>query len=264
MTPSHSGADEAPMKGDVRRQQILSIVQAQKSVPLNQLATELGVSRMTIHRDLDLLESRGLLRKERGEATAESSLLFESNFHYRRQTDELSKRELARAAAAMIEPGNVIMLDDSTTTLMMCDVIETIENVTVISNSLAVCNRLREASNVHLIITGGDYHDTHQSFSGLVCETVIGQLRSDWAFLSAASVIGNRLFHQDQEVLRVKRAFMEVSERKVLLLTAGKFKTRALNQFADLSEFDRILISKALDEATVKQLNQSGVGFELV
>ncbi|TLP44196.1 DeoR/GlpR transcriptional regulator [Cohaesibacter sp. CAU 1516] len=264
MTMAPSKQDDARLKGEARRQKILSMVQAQKSVSLTQLTTELNVSRMTIHRDLDVLESRGLLRKQRGGVTAESSLLFESNFHYRRQTDEGAKRELARAAVALIEPGNVIMLDESTTTLMMCNYLEAIENVTVISNSLAVCDRLRDVANVHLVITGGDYNDTHQSFSGLVCENVIGQLRSDWAFLSAASVIGECLFHQDQDILRVKRAFMQASERTALLLTAGKFRTRALNQFAELSEFDHILISKTLDETIASQLHQTALSFKLI
>ena len=261
---SNPKSSKTPLKAEERRQQILTIVQTQKTAQLDHLATELGVSRMTVHRDLDLLESRGLLRKERGGATAESSLLFESNFHYRRQTDEAAKKDLARAAAELIEPGNVIMLDDSTTTLMMCEHIKQIESVTVITNSFAVCADLRGAANVHLIVTGGNYSDTHQSFSGLACEQAISQLRSDWAFLSASSVIDNSLFHQDQEIVRVKRALMAASERKALLLTERKFKTRALTQFTELSEFDRILIDRKLDEATRQRLHQSGIDFDLV
>nr|WP_319485731.1 DeoR/GlpR family DNA-binding transcription regulator [uncultured Cohaesibacter sp.] len=253
-----------PMKAEDRRQQILTMVQSQKTVQLDHLARELGVSRMTVHRDLDLLESRGLLRKERGGATAESSLLFESNFHYRRQTDESVKRELARAAAELIEPGSAIMLDDSTTTLLMCEHIELIENVTVITNSLAVCERLKGSSNVQLIVTGGNYSDTHKSFSGLICEQALSQLRSDWVFMSASSVIDNRLFHQDQEIVRVKRALMAASERKALLLTSRKFKTRALTQFADLTEFDKLFIDRQLDDATKQRLNLSRIDFDLV
>ncbi|SFO66903.1 transcriptional regulator, DeoR family [Cohaesibacter marisflavi] len=261
----HSDADsKQPMKAEERRQQILSMVQSQKTVQLDHLAKELGVSRMTVHRDLDLLESRGLLRKERGGATAESSLLFESNFHFRSQTDESIKKELAQAAAELVEPGSAIMLDDSTTTLMMCDHLEQIENITVITNSLAVCERLRGSSNVQLIVTGGNYSDTHKSFSGLICEQALSQLRSDWVFMSASSVIDNRLFHQDQEIVRVKRALMAASERKALLLTSRKFKTRALTQFADLTEFDKVFIDRQLDEATKQRLNHSRIDFDLV
>lgn len=252
------------MKPEERRREIVRLVQSGKTVQLDDLAERLNVSRMTIHRDLDLLEGRGLLRKERGGATAESSLLFESNFHYRVQIEAAEKRALARAARALIEPGNVIMLDDSTTTLAICDELETIEHVTVISNSLAVCERVRSLSNVHLILTGGSYTDTLQGFYGLICEQTLSKLRADWAFLSASSAIGSALFHQDQEVVRMKRALMASAERKVLMLTAAKFQTRALNHFADLTEFDRVFIDRQLDPAVAQKLRQTGLDLTLV
>jgi DeoR/GlpR family transcriptional regulator of sugar metabolism len=252
------------MKPEERRREIVRLVQSDKTVQLDDLAERLGVSRMTIHRDLDLLEGRGLLRKERGGATAESSLLFESNFHYRIQIEAAEKRALAKTARAMIEPGNVIMLDDSTTTLAICDELETIEHVTVISNSLAVCEKLKSFPNVQLILTGGSYIDTLHGFYGLICEQTLSKLRADIAFLSASSAIGGALYHQDQEVVRMKRALMASAERKVLMLTAAKFHTRALNHFADFGEFDRVFIDRQLDAALAQKLRQSGVDLTLV
>lgn len=252
------------MKAEDRRREMVKLVQSAKTVQLDELAERLGVSRMTIHRDLDFLESRGLLRKERGSATAESSLLFESNFHYRLQFEQAEKQALAREAAQLVEAGNVVMIDDSTTTLAMCDVLETLENVTVITNSLAVCERLRGFANIQMILTGGTYSDTLRGFYGLVCEQTLRKLRADWAFLSASSVIGASLYHQDQDVVRMKRALMEAAERSVLLLTAPKFKARALNHFADLSEFDRIFVDRAVDEASAQRMRQTGIGFDLV
>lgn len=252
------------MTPEERRHEIVKLVQNGKTVQLDELAERLAVSRMTIHRDLDLLASRGLLRKERGGATAESSLLFESNFHFRMQSGQEEKRALARAARALIEPGNVIMIDDSTTTLMICEELESIEHVTVITNSLAACERLRGRDNVHLILTGGSYNDTFQGFYGLVCEHTVSKLRADWAFLSAPSAIGTSLYHQDQEVVRMKRALMASAERKVMLLAASKFKRRALNHFAELEEFDRVFIDNQLDDASAQRLRQAGIAFELV
>jgi DeoR/GlpR family transcriptional regulator of sugar metabolism len=252
------------MTPDERRHEIVKLVQNGKTVQVDELAERLAVSRMTIHRDLDLLASRGLLRKERGGATAESSLLFESNFHFRMQFGQEEKQSLAHAARALIEPGNVVMLDDSTTTLLICDELQTIEHVTVITNSLAVCERLRSWVNVHLILTGGSYNDTLQGFYGLVCEQTVSKLRADWAFLSASSAIGTSLYHQDQEVVRVKRAFMESAERSVMLLASSKFKRRALNHFAELSEFERVFIDTGLDDASAQRLRQAGIPFELV
>ena len=252
------------MEAEERRRELLKIVQSRKSVGLDELVERLGVSRMTVHRALDLLASRRLLRKQRGGASAESSLLFESNFHYRQGVYQTEKCALARAAARLIEPGDVVMIDDSTTTLQICDEFDAIENVTVITNSLAVCEKLRGKPNARLVLAGGNYSDTLQGFYGLLCEQTLSRLRADWAFMSAPSVIGTSLYHQDQEVVRVKRAMIAAAGRSVILLVASKFKTRALTQFAELSEFDRIFIDRQLDPASAKALQQSGVAFELV
>ncbi len=252
------------MNPEDRRQEIVNLVMQAGTVHLDELVVHFGVSRMTIHRDLDLLEHRGLLRKERGGATAESSLLFESNFHYRAQVSVEEKRALARAACQLIEPGNVIMLDDSTTTLAIADEIESIDFLTVITNSYAAYERLRGRTNIQLIGTGGAYNDTLKGFYGLVCEHTLSRMRADWAFLSAPSIIGTSLYHQDQEVVRMKRALMESAERSALLVTHRKFSTRALNQFAELSEFDRVYIGKQVEEPILARLRQAGIAFETV
>jgi DeoR/GlpR family transcriptional regulator of sugar metabolism len=252
------------MEAEERRRELLKIVQSRKSVGLDELVEKLGVSRMTVHRDLDLLAGRRLLRKQRGGASAESSLLFESNFHYRHEIHRAEKIALAKAAVQLIEPGDVIMIDDSTTTLQICDELDAIENVTVITNSLAVCEKMRGKPNSRLILAGGEYIDTLQGFYGLLCEEVLTKLRANWAFMSAPSVIGTSLYHQDQEVVRVKRMMMSAAERSVLLLIAAKFRTRALTQFAHLNEFDRIFIDRQLDPASAKMLQQSGIPFEFV
>ena len=252
------------MNPEDRRQEIVNLVMRSGTVHLDDLVDHFGVSRMTIHRDLDLLEHRGLLRKERGSATAESSLLFESNFHYRAQVAVEEKRALARAACRLIEPGNVIMIDDSTTTLAITEEIEHIDFLTVITNSYAASERLRDRPNVQLIGTGGVYNDTLKGFYGLACEHTLSRMRADWAFLSAPSIIGTSLYHQDQDVVRMKRALMESAERSALLLTHRKFSTRALNQFAELSEFDRIFIGARAEEVTLTRLRQAGISFETV
>ena len=252
------------MTPNERRREIVNLVMSSKTVHLDALAEHFSVSRMTIHRDLDLLERRGLLRKERGGATAESSLLFESNFHYRSQVETAEKRAAAHAARALIEPGSVIMIDDSTSALPLVDELEDIELVTVITNSLAVCERLRDRPNTQLILTGGLYNDTFQGFYGLICERMVAKLRADWAFLSASSVIDTSLYHQDQEVVRMKRAFMDSAERRVLLLTPSKFKARALNHFGELSEFEHVFIGGRLEEATAQKLRQANIPFERV
>src|SRR5690242_19938951 len=102
-----------------RHERIAEMVLRQPFVAAKDLARLFDVSLMTIHRDLDELEHQGLLRKVRGGATPQPSSLFESNVRYRMTMAEAEKQALARFALGQIEPGQAVMLDESTTCLAL-------------------------------------------------------------------------------------------------------------------------------------------------
>lgn len=247
-----------------RRNAILEAVISAGNVSVDQLAAGLGVSRMTVHRDIDALAMRGLVRKERGGATAESSLLFESNFHFRRHQETGAKRTLAEAAARLVVPGQVILIDDSSTTLQMADWLRDVQSLTVISNSLPLTVALADCPNINLIGVGGRYSRTFHAFFGLGCEMAISELRADIAFLSSSAVSGLTAYHQHEEVIRAKRAMMASSEQKVLLVDHTKFGRTALHKFSELSEFDHILIDHAVEERTWKVLQSKHLPIQVV
>ena len=83
------------------------------SVGVDQLAARFDVSKMTIHRDLDELEESGFLRKVRGGASVQSSSRFESDYRYRENIASAEKERIAIAAAALVEPGQSVIIDDS-------------------------------------------------------------------------------------------------------------------------------------------------------
>lgn len=261
---SSAPTDDTDLSPEDRRNSILALVNQAGTVPLEHLAQRYGVSRMTIHRDLDYLAGRGYLRKERGAATAEGSRLYESSFDYRFGVFNEEKQRLAQAARKLIGAGDVIMLDDSTTVLPMIDELEDIEMVTVITNSFAICQRVDRRPNIQVISTGGDFSPSLAGFYGHICEQSLLSMRADWAFLSAPSVIDTATYHQDQRVLRLKRVMMESADRKVLLVTADKFAVRGFYHSAALTEFDRVFVAGALDRTKIQHLRESGINLEIV
>ena len=82
---------------------------------VDDLALRFGVSKMTVHRDLDELEESGFLRKVRGGASIQPSGLFESDFRYRQKQATEEKQRLAAAAVTVIEPGQTVIIDDGST-----------------------------------------------------------------------------------------------------------------------------------------------------
>lgn len=234
------------------------------TVDVGSLADALDVSRMTIHRDLDQLEERNLLRKVRGGATIESSLLFESSYAYRSEKAAAEKRAVAEAAAEYLQPGQAVMIDDSTTAEPLVDFIPETAPHTVITNAFHLTDQMRDVREVELICLGGSYNSNFESFLGLFCEQAISSIRTDVLFMSTSAIKNGVAFHQNQDAARVKRAMMDVAEMTILMVDESKFGRSGLIRLAELEEFDRVLIGGEIDAAVADELEEREVPFQVV
>src|SRR5215211_8645963 len=108
----------------------------------------------------------GYCVKVRGGATPQASSLFESNVRYRLTVASEEKQALARAALLQIEPGQAVLIDESTTGLALARLLPARVPLTVITNSLSVMQELRSVRDITLIVLGGDYWPRHEAFCG--------------------------------------------------------------------------------------------------
>ena len=256
--------DVSGSKAEQRRAEIIRLLSDGSTIQIKDLAQSLDVSLMTIHRDLLVLQEQGFVRRMRGIVSAEKSMLFESNYHYRSRQKIEEKRRLARAAIAHLEPGNAVMWDDSTTTFHVTEFIADVTPITVITNAFPVLEALQDNPDVALIAIGGKYLRPYNGFFGIYCERAISSFRVDVALLSTTTVQGLSLFTQDEVVVRAKQSMMAVARKKVLLVDQSKFQFSALNHFADLTDFDVVIAPKELDTQLVNRLVSGGVKLELV
>jgi DeoR/GlpR family transcriptional regulator of sugar metabolism len=232
-----------------RRQSLIQHIIQVGSAQVDELAARFNVSRMTVHRDLDLLEQQGVVRKVHGGVTVHPSNLVESNLLYRSQIAAREKEALVRAAAEFIEPGQAIIIDDSSSTAGLTRYLAARKPLTVITNSLGIIDRLKDSYGIKVICLGGDYNPRFDSFLGLLCEQTVSSLRANTLFMSASAVIGTTAYHQEQDVVKIKRALMEAVEQRILLVDSTKFGRTALNRLARLSEFDLLITDDGLGEA---------------
>lgn len=246
-----------------RRERIAEYVLGQESVAARDLARRFDVSLMTVHRDLGELERQGVLRKSRGGATPQPSSLFESNVRYRLATARAEKEALARFALGLIEPGQAVLLDDATTTLALAKLLPALAPITVITNYLATIQALREAAGVRLIALGGEYFPSHDSFTGVVCEGAITSLRADIFLMSTSAVSAGVAYHQEQEIVAVKRAMLGAAAKRVLLIDHAKLGKTALHRLAPLADFDLVVVDSGVDESGLRQLRDARVRFEV-
>jgi DeoR/GlpR family transcriptional regulator of sugar metabolism len=242
-----------------RQRAISEAVMAEGAVRIEQLAERFNISLMTVHRDLDELESRGLLRKTRGVATATSTSLVESSDVYRLGREPMEKEAIARAALDFIEPGQAIFLDDSTTVLHLAKHIPGKAPLTVITNVLTIMNELSSARGISLVALGGNYYNWCSAFMGRMTNEAISRLRADTFIMSTSAITDDTCFHQTLETVDVKRAMFDAAARRILLADHTKFGKRALHSLAHLKEFDVVIVDSATDPAHLARLRAQGV-----
>jgi DeoR/GlpR family transcriptional regulator of sugar metabolism len=251
-------ARRLPRQAD-RQRAITEAVMAEGAVRIEQLAERFDISLMTVHRDLDELESRGLLRKSRGVATALPSSLVESSDVYRAGQLVDVKRELAAAALELIESGQSVFLDDSTTVLQLARMLPAKAPLTVITNFLTVLNELKGARGISLLALGGTYLNWCNAFMGRMTIESVSHLRADVFVMSTAAITSDTCFFQSPETVDIKRAMFDSAATRILLADHTKFDKRALHALAPLRDFDAVIVDAGTSGQHLDRLREQGI-----
>ncbi|OHV43498.1 DeoR family transcriptional regulator [Pseudofrankia sp. BMG5.36] len=228
-------------------------------VRIEDLAAAHSVSMMTIHRDLDVLQSEGWLRKVRGGATARPSTMYHGDVRHRMQAMAEAKNILAQAALTMVQAGQAIMIDESTTGLAVAEMLPGRGQLTVLTNFLAIIKRLAGEPDIDLIGLGGLYYPAYDAFLGMRTSEAISALRADILFMSTTAVTNGHCYHQSQETVAVKHALMASANQKVLLIDHTKFAKSGLYRLAPLTDFDLVIIDPFTEPETVATMRAQGV-----
>lgn len=259
------GSGKSGSERVIRRQDLIAeYVTEQGSAAVKDLAERFDVSLITIHRDLDELERQGMIRKLRGYVTAEPSSLFDSNVRYRLRVARREKEALARFALTQIEPGQSVLLDESTTALAVAKLLPSKAPLTVITNFAMILNELNDVRGIDLVSLGGKFLPFLSAFGGEVCQASLAAVRADVAFISTSAVSDCVALHQDERTMRGKRAMMGSAKRRILLVDHTKFDKVALHKLAPLRDFDLVAVDSGLDKDQIEKLGDCSVPFEVV
>nr|WP_319389548.1 DeoR/GlpR family DNA-binding transcription regulator [uncultured Cohaesibacter sp.] len=247
------------MKREDRKKAIMDLLVTHGEVEVDNLAEQFAVSKMTIHRDLDDLESEGVIRKIRGGATIESGTRFESDFRFRERQSQDAKVAMAEAALKLIDPGMSVIINDGSMAAFLGKFLIKKRPLTVITNNAAIMDALRNESGITLISLGGCYSSKFNAYFGSVTEVGLANLRADISFISTPAISGLEVFHMDDMVVKTKRAMMPCGTRRCLLVNHNRFDHTALHKLATLDEFDYIITDKAPSRSALAIIENAGL-----
>ena len=225
----------------------------------SELAQHFGVSVMTIHRDLNELQRRGIIVKSHGGVTPQPAGTFESTLAFREGHMVEAKQAIAAAAADLVSSGGSVLLDDSTTVSHLIPHLLERTPLTVATNFLPNLRPLAEADGVSLIAIGGDHDPVSDSFTGMVSLRDLAAVRVDAVFLSAAGVAGGSAWHADPQVVAVKQAMLAAAERAYLLVDHTKLGRNALHEIVELGDVDAVVTDADAPADALAELHAVGV-----
>ena len=243
---------------------ILECLLAEQDASAQSLAGRFGISLMTAHRDLDELQRRGIVRKFRGGVSVHRTGTYEIAATLRRLVAVPQKRAIAAAAQRLVEPGQSVLLDDSTTAASLLDHLLEIEDLHLVTNYLPALSRITADGRSTLTAIGGTYDVGHESFLGVAAAAAIRSVRVDTAFFSTSSADVDGTYHQEESIVAVKTEMIRSARRRVLLMDSSKLGGTSLHLVSDWSSIDDLVTDAAAPADLLAALRARGVTVTVV
>ena len=171
-----------------RQVNILEQLSAEKKIEVKQLALLADVSEVTIRKDLEALESRGLLKREHGYAVANG----EDNINYRLAFGYPQKFSIAKKALKYIEPNETVIIESgSTCTLLALEIAKLNQNNTIITNSTFIARYIKDYAETKVIVLAGQYQGKSEAMIGPLIKDSIKNFHTSKIFIGADGIHGD-------------------------------------------------------------------------
>ncbi len=225
-----------------RKQNILALLQQSGQVVAKELSKQLGLSEDTIRRDLRELAAEGLLQRVHGGALPASPAVRDFSFRLNVATEE--KRLIGKAAAAMVQPGQVVILDGGTTAVQIVRHFPPQLKATVVTHSPTIAVELVEHSNIEVILIGGRLFKHSVVAVGAPAIESIARIHADTYFMGVTGIHAEMgLTTGDFEEAHVKRALSASAAETIVLASPEKLNAVSPYVIAPLSEISGMIVA---------------------
>ena len=228
-----------------------------------ELALMYGVSEMTIRRDIEHLDKSKLLTKVKGGAQRREEVVqfHEAHLRARMKLNVEAKQRLAERAVTMVNTGDTVFLDGSTTIICLArSLARSNQNITVITNSLLVSLELADAKNVQLINPGGLLDQETFTLRPIGVEETTFEYHVKKAFLSCTALMVEEGTYENSVFnIALKRNVVRNADAVYLLADSSKLGLRALHRVIGIDDIDVLVTEKALTEEQNAQLQRRNI-----
>ncbi len=232
-----------------RRKEIMRWIKKEKSVRVTKLSERFKVTEETVRRDLEKLENEGLIKRTYGGAVLERLVSDDLPYADREKVNMEQKRLIALRAAELVQDGETIFIDASTSALEVIKHVNKNIHITVITNSMHAIHQLSQYKNIHLIGIGGNLNDKTFSFEGAMATRFIDHYYADKIFFSVKGISKERGMMDSRAALAEIKSHMIANAKEVILvIDESKFDQSALVGIIDTEAVDVVVTENKLDK----------------
>ncbi|GAB6742511.1 DeoR/GlpR family DNA-binding transcription regulator [Streptococcus uberis] len=245
-----------------RLEKIIQLVSDHKRIDVNSLSELLGVSKVTVRKDLDKLESKGLLRREHGYAVLNSG----DDLNVRLSYNYNVKRKIAEKAAELVQDNDTIMIESGSTCALLAEVLcQTKRNIKIITNSCFIANFLRQYDSCQIILLGGNYQPNSEVTVGPLLKQMVDLFHVDRVF-AGTDGFSPEVGFMCKDMMRCEgvQYMADAAEETIILTDSSKFSKSSLVHQLSLDRVSRVITDKELDEEHRNLLGSFGIALDFV
>jgi DeoR/GlpR family transcriptional regulator of sugar metabolism len=245
---------------DQRRKKLLDVLSLAGAADVGQLSASLDVSPATVRRDLQYLEEHGFLRRTHGGAV----LPFESTAFYPHHENKLQRHQaekaaIVRTAVQRVSPGDVVVLDSGTTTLMLAKELRSLRGLTIVTSDLKIALELTDVPGFEVLCVGGTVRPRSYNTFGPFAEQMLRELHANHVFLGADGIdLRAGITNATVTEVPVKRLMMRCGRVVTLVADHSKFGRVGLARVAELGDVSEIITGPGLPPETLEHYHAAG------
>jgi DeoR/GlpR family transcriptional regulator of sugar metabolism len=252
--------DHRNLSQSERMEHVLRLLETRDYVQVAELSQAFAVSEVTVRSDLTELARQGLVARIRGGVRALQHGQSEVGFDLRLRLEVDRKRAIARAAAAMVEEGEAVALDASTTAYYLALELRSKRELVVVTNGLLVATALADAPGITVLVTGGMLRLSAMSVVGDFGADVLRTTRINKGFLGARGLSLSRgLMDLNPDEVRIKQEMADACEQVYGIFDGTKWHRSALLAFVSVEELAGIITDSSAPTVEVEAWRAAGV-----